>query len=96
MTPEVTLHIVNAIFLALAYLRVYPGLTTKTINLILIYDAIISYAALIVAGLLFWSSGTDFSLILFSSNWAVFSIITLGLMEFPLFAWFAKKHNLNI
>ncbi|MFT5064812.1 MAG: hypothetical protein ACJAXK_000461 [Yoonia sp.] len=96
MTPEVTLLIVNATFLAFAYLWVYPGLTTKTINLILIYDTVISCAALLVAGLLFWSSGTAFSLIFFSSNWAVFSITTLGLMELPLFAWFAKKHNLDI
>ncbi|MFT4743019.1 MAG: hypothetical protein ACI91Z_000993, partial [Yoonia sp.] len=44
MTPEVTLLIVNAIFLAFAYLWVYPNVTTKTINLILIYDAIISCA----------------------------------------------------
>ena len=96
MTPEVTLLIVNAIFLAFAYLWVYPGFTSKTINLILIYDAVISCAALLVAGLLFWGSGTGFSLIVFSSNWAVFSIITLGLMELPLFAWFAKKHDLDI
>ncbi|MCO4846960.1 MAG: hypothetical protein KC448_03175 [Yoonia sp.] len=96
MTPEVTLLIVNAIFLAFAYLWVYPGLTTKTINLILIYDAVISCAALLVAGLLFWGSGTDFSLIFVSTNWAVFAIITLGLMEIPLFAWFAKKYDLDI
>jgi len=93
MTPEVTLLIVNAIFLAFAYLWVYPGLT---INLILIYDAVISCAALLVAGLLFWGSGTDFSLIFVSTNWAVFAIITLGLMEIPLFAWFAKKYDLDI
>lgn len=96
MTPEVTLLIVNAIFLAFAYLCVYPNLTTKTINLILIYDAIINCAALLVAGLLFWGSGTNFGLIFFTSNWAVFAIITLGLMELPLFAWFAKKHDLDI
>ncbi len=96
MMPEITLLIVNAIFLAFTYLGVYPGLTTKTINLILIYNAVISCAALLVAGLLFWGSDTDFSLIFFSTNWAVFAIITLSLMELPLFAWFAKKHNLDI
>ena len=95
MTPEMILLIVNAIFLAFAYLWVYPGFTTITINLILIYDGIISCAALVVAGLLFWNTGTDFSLIFFSSNWAVFAIITLSLMEVPLFAWFVKKHDLK-
>ncbi len=96
MTPEATLLIVNAIFLAFAYLWVYPNLTTKTINMILLYDTVISCAALLVAGLLFWNSGASFNLILTTGNWFGFSIITLMIMELPLFAWFAKKHDLNL
>ena len=53
MTSEATILIVNAIFLAFAYLWVYPSLTRKTMNLILAYDTAISCAALLVAGLLF-------------------------------------------
>jgi hypothetical protein len=95
MTSEATILIVNAIFLAFAYLWVYPGLTRKTMNLILAYDTAISCAALLVAGLLFWGSGTSFNLILINGNWFAFSIITLMLMELPLFAWFARKHDLD-
>ncbi len=96
MTPEVTILIANAILLAFTYLWVYPGITSKSINLIMAYDLVISAAALLVAGLLFWGSGISFNLILFQTNWAVFSIITLFIMEAPLFAWFAKKHGLNL
>lgn len=96
MTPEATILIVNAIFLAFAYLWVYPSLKTITINLVMTYDLLISSAAVLVAGLLYWGSGTSFSLLFVSSNWAVFSIITLLIMEAPLFAWFAKKHNLKL
>jgi hypothetical protein len=95
MTSEATILIVNAIFLAFAYLWVYPGLTRKTMNLILAYDTAISCAALLVAGLSFWGSGTSFNLILINGNWFAFSIITLMLMELPLFAWFARKHDLD-
>ena len=95
MTPEATILIANAIFLAFAYLWVYPTLAAKSINLIMAYDLAISAAALLVAGLLFWGSGISFSLILFHTNWAVFSIITLLIIEAPLFAWFAKKHGLH-
>lgn len=96
MMPELTILIVNAIFLAFAYLWVYPSFETKTMNLIMFYDLIISGSALLVAGLLFWGSGTGFSMILFSTNWAMFSIITLALMELPVFRWFAKKHDLHL
>lgn len=96
MTPELTLLAVNAVFLAFTYLWVYPGLPDKTLALIMRYDLIISTAALVVAGLLFWGSDTGFSLIVFSVNWAVFSLVTLLIMEIPLFAWFAKKHDLTL
>lgn len=96
MTPEATLLLVNAIFLAFAYLWVYPNLTVKTMTLVMRYDLIITLACVTVAGLLFWNTGTRFSLIFFSSNWAVFAIVTLLIMETPLFLWFAKKHNLKL
>jgi hypothetical protein len=32
---------------------------------------------------------------LINGNWFAFSIITLMLMELPLFAWFARKHDLD-
>lgn len=96
MTPEVTLLITNATFLAFAYLWVYPGLTAKTINLILLYDTIISFAALGVAGLLYWGSGVRFDMLVFTTNWFGFAIITLMIMELPLFIWFAGKHNLKL
>jgi len=33
--------------------------------------------------------------IFFETNWLAFSIGTLLVMETPLFAWFARKHNLT-
>ncbi len=96
MTPEAVILLVNAIFLAFAYLWVYPNLTTKTTALVMRYDLIISVACITVAGLLFWGTGTRFRLIFFSSNWAVFSIVTLLVMETPLFVWFARKHDLDL
>ncbi len=96
MTPEAVILLVNATFLAFAYLWVYPNLTTKTVALVMRYDLIISMAAVGVAGLLYWGSGIRFSLIVFDSNWAVFSIVTLLVMETPLFIRFAKKHDLDL
>jgi len=95
MSPELTLLCVNAALLAYAYLWAYPALTEKTWRSVLIHDAGISVAALIVAGLLFWGSGVAFHMIFFEANWFVFSIVTMMIMETPLFLRFAKKHGLH-
>lgn len=96
MTPEAIIILVNAIFLAFAYLWVYPSLPTKTVPLLIRYDLVINAAALFVAGLLFWGSGTAFNMVFFDANWAVFSILTMACMEMPAFAWFARKHDLDL
>ncbi len=96
MTPEATLLIVNAVFLAFAYLWVYPNLQDKTLSAVLWRDVVISLSALLVAGLLYFGTATPFSLLLVSTNWAVFSIITMAIMETPLFFWFAKRHNIDL
>lgn len=95
MSPELTLLIVNAVLMAYAYLWAYPSLPEKTLSAIMIRDMAISAAALIVAAALFWGSGIRFSLIFFDTNWLIFSILTLFLMETPLFFWFAKKHGID-
>ena len=95
MTPEATLLIVNAVFMAFAYLWVYPSLEQKTLPAILWRDLVISIAALTVAGLLYAGRNTGFSMIAFETNWVIFSILTLAIMETPLFFWFAKRHNID-
>lgn len=96
MTPELTLIVVNLTFLGFAYLWVYPNLDPITLPAILWRDAAITAASLIVAGFLFWGSGVRFNILFFNANWAVFSFITFALMELPVFAWFAKRHDLEL
>lgn len=95
MTPELILLTVNAVLLAYAYLWAYPALTEKTMRAVLVRDVAISVAALGIAGALYWGTGARFSLLLFETNWFVFSIVTLSIIETPLFFHFAKKHNLS-
>lgn len=95
MSPELTLLIINAVLLAYAYLWAYPALTEKTWKAILLRDTAISVAAVTLAGLLYWGSGLPFSLIFFDANWFGFSIVTMMVMETPLFLWFAKKYDLT-
>ncbi len=58
-------------------------------------DLVLSAIAVFVAGALFWGSGTGFTLLVIEVNLAVFSIVTLMVMETPLFLHFAKRHGIT-
>jgi len=93
--PEAQLLIINATILAVAYLGIYPAVKNITMTRMMALDAVLTGLSLLVAGALFWGSGVEFSLLLFSTNWAVFAIVTMLVMEFPLFQWFCRKRGLN-
>lgn len=95
MSPEATILIINAVLLAFAYAWAYPNLPEKRWQSIMWRDAVISIAALVVAGLLFAGRGFTFNLVLFETSWIVFSIITMLIMETPLFMWFSHKYDLR-
>ncbi len=94
--PEAQVLILNGVILAVAYLGIYPSLEHKTLNRIMTIDVVLSGLALTVAGALFWGTGTRFNMLFFHSNWAVFTIITLFMMEVPIFLNFARKHGINL
>ncbi|MEJ6398988.1 hypothetical protein [Yoonia sp. 208BN28-4] len=95
MSPELTILIINGVLMAFGYLVAYPALSEKTMPAIMWRDAVISGAALFLAGLLYWGSDIAFSLIVFDTNWFFFSVLTLMVIETPLFIWFAAKHDIK-
>lgn len=96
MTPALTILTINAVFVVFAYGLAYPLLRVRTIGALALYDAIICSVAVGLAGVLFWGSGTAFSLVLFDTNWFVFSLLTLMLIEaLPAMAYL-KRHNINL
>ena len=93
MGPELQLLAVNATFLGYAYFWAYPRLAKKTAIGIVWRDGVIMCAALMIGAALFLRSDPDFSLIIATSNWFIFQLITYAIMQTPLFAWFAFKHR---
>ena len=96
LPPELKLLILSAAILLVAYLGLYPSMRKITVNRMMVVDMVLTALALIVAAGLFRGSDTPFSLILFQTNWAVFSILTMAVMEIPLFIWFWRKHGIDI
>ena len=96
LPPELKLLILNAAILLVAYLGLYPSMRKITVNRMMVVDMVLTALALGVAAALFWDSGTRFSLLFFSTNWAIFSFLTLAVMEIPLFIWFCRKHGIDL
>jgi predicted membrane-bound spermidine synthase len=95
-SPEAQILILNAVILGVAYLGIYPSLQDKTLNRIMAIDLLLSVLAVTVAAALFWGSGTRFTLLFFNVNWLVFSMVTLFVVEIPLFVHFAQKHGIDL
>ncbi|MFT7106924.1 MAG: hypothetical protein ACJAVT_001446 [Yoonia sp.] len=95
-SPEAQVLILNGVILGVAYLGIYPSLQEKTLNRIIAIDLSLTAIALVVAGALFWGSDPGFTLLLIETNWAVFTLVTLFVIEAPLFFSFAKRHGINL
>ncbi len=95
-SPEAQILIINGVILAVAYLGIFPSLVEKTLNRIMTIDVVLSTLAVTVSGALFWGTGVSFNMVLFDTNWAVFTIVTLFVMEVPLFINFAKQHGIKL
>lgn len=96
MTPELKILILNAVIMGVAYFGIYPSRNITRVGQMMATDLGLTALSLLVAGALFYGSGTPFSLILFQTNWAIFAIITLSLMEVPLFLWFCRRNGIDM
>ncbi len=96
VTPEIQILILNSVIVLIAYFGIYPSLDDKTLDRIMSIDVVLSAIALTVTGALFWGTGTKFELLFFHTNWIVFTVATMLLMEIPLFLRFVRRHNIDL
>ncbi|MFV0293113.1 MAG: hypothetical protein ACK5II_07830 [Paracoccus sp. (in: a-proteobacteria)] len=96
MSPEAQILIINATILAIAYIGIYPSQNIRHIVQMIPTDLVLASLSLIMAGALFAGSGIRFSLILFETGWFLFALITMMLMEVPLFLWFCHKNDIDM
>ena len=95
MTPEVMVLLINAAGLALAYGVIYPRLLPMSMGKMVLADAVVTVVLVCIAVAWFWGSGTQFWLLGWYVGPAVFSLISLLIIEWPLFSWFTKKHGIT-
>ena len=90
MTPEVVVLLINAAGLALAYGVIYPRLLPITMGKMMAADAIITGVLVGLSVAWFWGTGTEFWLFGWYVGSAIFALVTLLIIEMPLFSWFSK------
>ena len=95
MTPEVMVLLMNAAGIALAYGVIYPRLMPITLGKMVLADTIMTIALVGISVVWFWGSGTQFWLLGWYVGPALFTVITLLIIEWPLFSWYTKKHGIT-
>lgn len=93
INPELVIIVLNVIIIFIAYFVVYPRFCGANEQKIIRNDLIATAVVLIVSGCLVWGQGVEFSLLLFSTNWFWFTLITYFIIELPVMIWYYKKHR---
>ena len=96
VAPEIQILILIWVSLTVAYTGIFPSMKPLTIRRVVYADLIITAGLLCVSGLLFFGKGIGFSLLLFDVPWWAYLLVMMGLLETPVFLWFADKNGLKI
>ena len=81
--------------LAASYFWIYPKYAVNDVKKMAWLDFALGFIPLGTSAILFWESDPTFRLIFFDTNWFFFTLITLTLLELPLFFWYLKARGLG-
>ena len=90
---ELIVITINVVIILIAYLFVYPKYAGSDGNKLAVNDLYASCVVLLISGVMYWGSGYEFSLLITTSNWFWFTLVTYFLLDIPLMAWYFKKHK---
>jgi fatty acid desaturase len=96
MSPYLTILAINACILGVAYGAVYPRLDPLTARRMMRADLLVTGAALAAAGLIFAGRGLDFAIGPVALRWWGFSLLTMLLIEAPVFWAFCRARKVSL
>lgn len=94
MSAELTILLLNAILIVIAYQYVYPRWVGNNMQKLMMNDLLVTFISLAVAGSLYSGSGERFFVLLGTVNWFWFSLITYSLMELPVAVRYMRRNNM--
>ena len=77
-------------FMAVGYLLIYPR--AKSVTGLRWMDATLGLLTLGAVGAIYFTSGIEFNLFFFKTNWFVFTLILIVILETPLWYFYMKAH----
>jgi hypothetical protein len=80
--------------IAVAYLWFYPKFVGENVKLMMWLDVVVTSIPLGISALLFWQSDPVFRLFFFDLNWFFYTLITMFLIELPVFLLYLKARGL--
>jgi hypothetical protein len=81
--------------LAASYFWIYPKFAGNDVKKMAWLDAGLGFIPMGISAVLFWVSDPKFNLIFFETNWFVFTLVVLLVLELPLFFWYIKARGLG-
>lgn len=91
MTAEVSIWLLNAVIIILAFTAVYPKIAGNNLHKVALLDCITTSLALIIVANKYWSSGTLFTLLILELNWFWFTLITYSVIEIPIALCYSRN-----
>ncbi|PKG85014.1 hypothetical protein CXF85_05230 [Colwellia sp. 75C3] len=90
MSAELSVLLLNAVIIVIAYTWVYPKLAGKDINKVAIFDCVTSGLALVIVANKYWGSGIELNFLLFELNWFWFTLLSYSVIEIPVAIWYFR------
>jgi hypothetical protein len=81
--------------LAASYFWIYPKFADNDVKKMAWLEVGLGFIPIGISALLFWVSDPKFNLIFFETNWFVFTLVVLVILELPLFFWYIKARGLG-
>ncbi|NBU23024.1 MAG: hypothetical protein EBS38_03800 [Actinobacteria bacterium] len=89
MNELITIAIIIG-FMALGYLFIYPK--AKSVTGLRWMDGLLGLATILTVGAIYFTSDPEFNLVFFKTNWFVFTLVLIVILEMPLWYFYMKAH----
>jgi hypothetical protein len=81
--------------LAASYFWIYPKYAGNDVKKMAWLDFALGFIPVGTSAILFWESDPTFRFIFFDTNWFIFTLLAITLLELPLFFWYLKARGLG-
>lgn len=95
MSAELSIILLNAVIIVIAYSSVYPKFAGKNLTKIALCDLACSGLALLIVAYKYWGTAVEFDFLLLQLNWFWFTLLSYSIFEIPIAYWYFSSKLVN-